>query len=57
MFKFIAISRYMDFVASSLERVPDYNNTNPIRAGTIADYKLAINTFRADKGGERKTSD
>uniref|UniRef100_A0A0E0K2M9 Uncharacterized protein n=1 Tax=Oryza punctata TaxID=4537 RepID=A0A0E0K2M9_ORYPU len=23
-------ARYMDFVASSLERVPDYNNTNPI---------------------------
>jgi hypothetical protein len=47
----------MDFVASSLERVPDYNNTNPIRAGTVADYKLAINTFRADKRGERKASD
>ncbi|EEC73641.1 hypothetical protein OsI_08157 [Oryza sativa Indica Group] len=47
MFKFIAISRYMDFVASSLERVPDYNNTNPIRADIPFGETMGLKTSLA----------
>uniref|UniRef100_I1P2E9 Uncharacterized protein n=1 Tax=Oryza glaberrima TaxID=4538 RepID=I1P2E9_ORYGL len=47
MFNFIAISRYMDFVASSLERVPDYNNTNPIKADIPFGETMGLKTSLA----------